>query len=130
LTLQNAKVTIKISDRAKMDPMTHEREVAISGSLAAVQLACAMIGEKLTANRARGGGFQSDGGEDDGFMMEEAGPMVNNALAGPLLGGSSGGRHAPMMHSPGGGSGMHMHGPGSSAAAAAAHGLAAPHSMY
>jgi hypothetical protein len=55
LVLQTAKVTIKISDRQKMDPHTHEREVLISGPYAAVQLACAMISEKVI-NRGRGGG--------------------------------------------------------------------------
>jgi len=30
---QNAKVTIRISDRNKMDPNTHEREVTINGAL-------------------------------------------------------------------------------------------------
>lgn len=43
----NAKVAIKISDRSKMDPHTHEREVTLSGSYAGIQLACAMISEKV-----------------------------------------------------------------------------------
>jgi RNA-binding protein Nova len=56
-------VTIKISDRSKMDPNTHEREVTIIGTYAAIQLACAMIAEKLGQNRPRGsGGLDS---EDD-----------------------------------------------------------------
>jgi len=50
---QNAKVTIKISDRNKMDPHTHEREVSITGTYAAIQLACAMISEKLSQNKPR-----------------------------------------------------------------------------
>eukprot|EP00877_Chromochloris_zofingiensis_P007544 jgi/Chrzof1/3042/Cz12g09120.t1 len=50
---QNAKVTIKISDRNKMDPHTHEREVTITGTYAAIQLACAMISEKLSQNKPR-----------------------------------------------------------------------------
>jgi hypothetical protein len=67
LSLQNAKVTIKISDRNKMDPHTHEREVTISGTYAAIQLACAMISEKLGQNKPRMSGYSnSDGGHDDG----------------------------------------------------------------
>jgi hypothetical protein len=61
---QNAKVTIKISDRNKMDPMTHEREVAISGSYSAIQLACAMISEKLSQNKPRMS-YNSDGHDDE-----------------------------------------------------------------
>jgi fructose-specific phosphotransferase system component IIB len=51
--VQNAKVTIKISDRNKMDPHTHEREVVITGTYSAIQLACAMISEKLSQNKPR-----------------------------------------------------------------------------
>jgi hypothetical protein len=61
---QNAKVTIKISDRNKMDPHTHEREVAISGSYSAIQLACAMISEKLSQNKPRMS-YNSDGHDDE-----------------------------------------------------------------
>ncbi|WIA14656.1 hypothetical protein OEZ85_003158 [Tetradesmus obliquus] len=66
---QNAKVTIKISDRNKMDPLTHEREVAISGSYAAIQLAAAMISEKLSQNKPRMS-YASDGHDDE---MDENG---------------------------------------------------------
>ncbi|GBF92113.1 hypothetical protein Rsub_04460 [Raphidocelis subcapitata] len=69
---QNAKVAIKISDRSKMDPHTHEREVTLSGSYAGIQLACAMIAEKLSANRPRvsegGGGDEDLGYEDPGVF--------------------------------------------------------------
>eukprot|EP00879_Flechtneria_rotunda_P002547 GHRR01002746.1.p1 GENE.GHRR01002746.1~~GHRR01002746.1.p1 ORF type:complete len:356 (+),score=117.29 GHRR01002746.1:117-1184(+) len=61
---QNAKVTIKISDRNKMDPHTHEREVAISGTYCAIQLACAMISEKLSQNKPRMS-YNSDAHEED-----------------------------------------------------------------
>lgn len=61
---QNAKVTIKISDRNKMDPHTHEREVAISGTYSAIQLACAMISEKLGQNKPRLS-YNSEGHDDD-----------------------------------------------------------------
>ena len=44
---QSARVTIKVSDRAKMDPATNEREVTISGLHGAVKLAEAMISEKM-----------------------------------------------------------------------------------
>jgi hypothetical protein len=57
-------VTIKISDRQKMDPHTHEREVLISGPYAAVQLACAMISEKVSANKPRHS-YEEDGGHGD-----------------------------------------------------------------
>lgn len=63
---QNAKVTIKISDRNKMDPHTHEREVSITGTYAAIQLACAMISEKLSQNKPRMS-YASDTHEDDGY---------------------------------------------------------------
>lgn len=61
---QNAKVSIKISDRNKMDPHTHEREVTISGTYSAIQLACAMISEKLSQNKPRMSNY-SDGHDDD-----------------------------------------------------------------
>lgn len=63
---QNAKVTIKISDRNKMDPHTHEREVSITGTYAAIQLACAMISEKLSQNKPRMS-YASDTHEDEGY---------------------------------------------------------------
>eukprot|EP00798_Chlamydomonas_sp_ICE-L_P005394 gene5394-5616_t len=50
---QSARVTVKISDRSKMDPDTNEREVTIAGNYSAVKLAEAMIGEKLQQNKAR-----------------------------------------------------------------------------
>lgn len=50
---QSSRVTIKISDRSKMDPSTPEREVSISGTYGAVKLAEAMIAEKLMQSRAR-----------------------------------------------------------------------------
>lgn len=62
--MQNAKVTIKISDRNKMDPHTHEREVTISGTYSAIQLACAMISEKLSQNKPRMSNY-SEGHDDD-----------------------------------------------------------------
>eukprot|EP00878_Enallax_costatus_P000316 GHUV01000389.1.p1 GENE.GHUV01000389.1~~GHUV01000389.1.p1 ORF type:complete len:357 (+),score=107.63 GHUV01000389.1:178-1248(+) len=61
---QNAKVSIKISDRNKMDPHTHEREVTISGNYSAIQLACAMISEKLSQNKPRMSNY-SEGHDDD-----------------------------------------------------------------
>lgn len=67
---QNAKVAIKISDRSKMDPHTHEREVTLSGSYAGIQLACAMISEKLAANRARA---SDGGGPEDELLLDEHG---------------------------------------------------------
>jgi hypothetical protein len=51
-----------------MDPTTHEREVTLSGTYAGIQLAAAMIGEKLSANRPRLSGAGLD--EDDGLMLE------------------------------------------------------------
>ena len=63
---QNAKVTIKISDRNKMDPHTHEREVSITGTYAAIQLACAMISEKLSQNKPRMS-YASDTHDDEGY---------------------------------------------------------------
>lgn len=67
---QNAKVAIKISDRSKMDPHTHEREVTLSGSYAGIQLACAMISEKLSVNRPR---VSDGGGAEDELLMDEHG---------------------------------------------------------
>jgi RNA-binding protein Nova len=66
---QNAKVAIKISDRSKMDPSTHEREVTLSGSYGGIQLACAMISEKLAANRPRA----SDGGGAEEDLLDDGG---------------------------------------------------------
>lgn len=63
---QNAKVSIKISDRSKMDPDTHEREVTIAGTYSAIQLACAMIADKLAQNRPRGGPGGMDSEDDMG----------------------------------------------------------------
>ncbi|GFH06302.1 uncharacterized protein HaLaN_00909 [Haematococcus lacustris] len=48
---QSARVTIKISDRAKME--NNEREVSITGMYGAVKLAEAMVSEKLNQSRAR-----------------------------------------------------------------------------
>jgi KH domain len=53
LPSQSARVTIKISDRSKMDPDMNEREVSITGLYGAVKLAEAMIAEKLNQSRAR-----------------------------------------------------------------------------
>lgn len=50
---QSARVTVKISDRSKMDPNTNEREVSITGNYSNVKLAEAMVAEKLTQSRAR-----------------------------------------------------------------------------
>lgn len=50
---QSSRATIKISDRAKMEAGTNEREVVIAGTFSAVKLAEAMIAEKLNLNRAR-----------------------------------------------------------------------------
>ncbi len=63
-------MAIKISDRSKMDPHTHEREVTLSGSYAGIQLACAMISEKLSANRPR---VSDGGGVEDDLLMDEHG---------------------------------------------------------
>ncbi|KAI8473692.1 MAG: hypothetical protein J3K34DRAFT_173419 [Monoraphidium minutum] len=71
---QNAKVAIKISDRSKMDPHTHEREVTLSGSYAGIQLACAMISEKLSANKPRLSSANGEG-EDD-LLMDEHGMFI------------------------------------------------------
>lgn len=64
--LQSSRVTIRISDRSKMDPSTSEREVSITGTYGAIKLAEAMIAEKL--NQSRGRRAAADGGdlvEDD-----------------------------------------------------------------
>lgn len=58
---QSSRVTIKISDRSKMDPNTPEREVSISGTYGAVKLAEAMIAEKLNQSRARSSARSQDG---------------------------------------------------------------------
>lgn len=50
---QSSRVTIKISDRSKMDPATNEREVTIAGMYSAVKLAEAMIAEKLSVARSQ-----------------------------------------------------------------------------
>jgi RNA-binding protein Nova len=62
--MQSSKATIKISDRASMDPTTSEREVTISGAYSAVKLAEAMVAERLVQSRARamGGGRSTEGG--------------------------------------------------------------------
>ncbi|PNW72326.1 hypothetical protein CHLRE_16g672750v5 [Chlamydomonas reinhardtii] len=60
---QSSRVTIKISDRSKMDPTTQEREVSISGTYSAVKLAEAMIAEKLSVARSQA--RNRDGGSDD-----------------------------------------------------------------
>lgn len=65
-------MTIKISDRNKMDPHTHEREVSITGTYAAIQLACAMISEKLSQNKPRMS-YASDTGHDDELYDENGG---------------------------------------------------------
>ncbi|KAG2434147.1 hypothetical protein HXX76_007874 [Chlamydomonas incerta] len=60
---QSSRVTIKISDRSKMDPTTNEREVSISGTYSAVKLAEAMIAEKLSVARSQA--RNRDGGSED-----------------------------------------------------------------
>lgn len=62
---QNSRVTIKISDRSKMDPTTNEREVTISGGYGAVKLAEAMIAEKLNQARNQMRARELDGDEGD-----------------------------------------------------------------
>uniref|UniRef100_A0A7S3QLL1 K Homology domain-containing protein n=1 Tax=Dunaliella tertiolecta TaxID=3047 RepID=A0A7S3QLL1_DUNTE len=57
---QSARVTIKISDRAKMDPNASEREVTIMGLHGAVKLAEAMVSEKLYQSRARSRGEEDE----------------------------------------------------------------------
>lgn len=51
--MQSSRVTIRISDRSKMDPATSEREVSITGTYGAIKLAEAMIAEKLNQSRGR-----------------------------------------------------------------------------
>ena len=46
-------MTVKISDRSKMDVNNNEREVTIAGNYAAVKLAEAMVSEKLMQSKAR-----------------------------------------------------------------------------
>ena len=62
---QNSRVTIKISDRSKMDPNTNEREVKISGTYGALKLAEAMIAEKLNQARNQTRAREVDGDELD-----------------------------------------------------------------
>mmetsp|Transcript_21751 Transcript_21751/g.47541 ORF Transcript_21751/g.47541 Transcript_21751/m.47541 type:complete len:329 (+) Transcript_21751:113-1099(+) len=62
---QNARVTIRISDRSKMDPSTNEREVTVTGMYGAVKLAEAMIAEKLNQSRARASARSRDGSVHD-----------------------------------------------------------------
>lgn len=50
---QSARVTVKVSDRSKMEAGSNEREVTISGLHGAVKLAEAMIAEKLNQSHAR-----------------------------------------------------------------------------
>lgn len=50
---QSTRVTVKISDRAKMDTSTNEREVTIAGNYTNVKLAEAMVAEKLSQNKPR-----------------------------------------------------------------------------
>lgn len=61
---QSARVTVKVSDRSKMDPGTNEREVIISGLHGAVKLAEAMIAEKLNQARQRSNHRDGDDGDD------------------------------------------------------------------
>jgi len=62
---QNARVTIKISDRSKMDPSTNEREVSIAGQHGSIKLAEAMIAEKLNQSRARTSRDDQSHADDD-----------------------------------------------------------------
>ncbi|MEW5301313.1 MAG: hypothetical protein WDW36_004178 [Sanguina aurantia] len=62
---QSARVTVKISDRNKMDPDAKEREVTIAGTYGAVKLAEAMIAEKLNQSRARASTREGGGGRDN-----------------------------------------------------------------
>ena len=57
-----------------MDPTTHEREVTLSGSYAGIQLACAMISEKLAANKPRLSG--ANGGDEDDLLVDENGMFI------------------------------------------------------
>jgi hypothetical protein len=52
-----------------MDPATQEREVTVSGSYSGILLACALISDKLAANRQRKG---SGEGEEEGPFEEDA----------------------------------------------------------
>lgn len=61
---QSARVTVKVSDRSKMEAGSNEREVTISGLHGAVKLAEAMIAEKLNQSRARASNRDADH-EDD-----------------------------------------------------------------
>jgi len=73
--LQNAKVAIKISERSRMSA-TQEREVTVSGSYSGIQLACALMNDKLAANRPRhsSGGFSGGvEGEEEAFGGNEEG---------------------------------------------------------
>lgn len=58
-------MTVKISDRNKMDPDAKEREVTIAGTYGAVKLAEAMIAEKLNQSRARASTREGGGGRDN-----------------------------------------------------------------
>lgn len=58
---------IKVSDRSKMDPNSHEREVTISGVYSAVKLAEAMMSERLNQHHARSNGRSQD---EDGVAVE------------------------------------------------------------
>jgi len=53
---QAARVKITVSDRKAMDPGTKERQVTIAGTHSQVQLAEAMIAEKIAQHRAARGG--------------------------------------------------------------------------
>ncbi|KAG2491828.1 hypothetical protein HYH03_009785 [Edaphochlamys debaryana] len=61
---QSSRVTIKISDRSKMDPTTNEREVSISGMYSNVKLAEAMIAEKLSVARSQARNREDRGSEE------------------------------------------------------------------
>lgn len=67
---QSARVTIKVSDRSKMEPGLNEREVTITGLYGAVKLAEAMIAEKLTQSRARSSSMRPD--DLDGIEEHDA----------------------------------------------------------
>lgn len=66
--MQSSRVTIRISDRSKMDPSTNEREVSISGTYGAVKLAEAMIAEKLNQSRARANARDNDLPTEEGDL--------------------------------------------------------------
>lgn len=94
-------MAIKISDRNKMDPHTHEREVAITGTYASIQLACAMIGEKLAQNKSGGGAMGSMGGGGGGGLvggfgrlsMANSDGLLLEEDVGPEVEGGAGGGH-------------------------------------